>query len=251
MISECGHRIFPKGALIRYWEWYGCPRLDGTRWDVNKGIRLTSTEVAQGILQREEEKMLLGKGSIQVDRVADPSIFGEKDGPSISEKMAAERVIWRRAENKRISGWDQVRGRLKGQCVEVVKVPVTLPDGTVEERVVSETWEPMLYVTENCEHLIRTLPIQERDSTDWEDVDTDGEDHAADELRYVCMSRPRKGLSFEETLEKKPLYGCAADIAEAVGNLNSGLLFDDGMTRANIVGGGSDFLSGTDVYLAR
>jgi hypothetical protein len=23
-----------------------------------------------------------------------------------------------------------------------------------------------------------------------EDVDTDGEDHAADELRYACMSRP-------------------------------------------------------------
>jgi len=227
-ISECGHRTFPRGSLVRYFEWYGCPRMDGGRWDVNKGIRLTSTEVAQGIRSREEEKVLLGRGA-PVDRVADPSIFAEKDGPSIAEKMSNEGVVWRRAENKRISGWDQTRAMLKGRCTDVVKAPVRMPDGTMEEHVLSETWEPMLYVTENCEHLIRTLPIQERDNTDWEDVDTDGEDHAVDELRYVCMSRPRKGLGVEETMQRKALVGCAADIAEAVRGVSS-RVNDDGLS---------------------
>ncbi len=249
-IAECGHRVFPKGALVRFWEWYGCPRLDGSRWDVNKGIRLTSTEVAQGIRQREEERVLLGRPMTPVDRIADPSIFAEKDGPSIAEKMSSEGVVWRRAENKRISGWDQTRAMLKGNCIEVIKAPVSLPDGTVEDRVVSERYEPMLYVTENCEHMIRTLPIQERDDKDWEDVDTDGEDHAVDELRYVCMSRPRRGMTVEETMRREPLGGCAADIAEAVNGHNRGLLFDDGITRPRVLDG-SEFLCSTDVYIAR
>jgi len=48
----------------------------------------------------------------------------------------------------------------------------------------------MLYVFSTCAHLIRTLPALQHDAGRPEDVDTDGEDHAADELRYACMSRP-------------------------------------------------------------
>jgi hypothetical protein len=32
----------------------------------------------------------------------------------------------------------------------------------------------------------------QHDEKDQEDLDTDGEDHAADEIRYACMSRPWK-----------------------------------------------------------
>ena len=48
----------------------------------------------------------------------------------------------------------------------------------------------MLYFTANCKHTIRTLPALQHDESRIEDVDTDGEDHAADETRYACMSRP-------------------------------------------------------------
>ena len=206
-ISECANRTFPKGSLIRFYEWYGCPK-----GEANVGLKMTSSAVAQRILELEDRKRLLGVGGF--DRVADPSIFGEKDGPSIAEKMSAEGVVWRRAENKRISGWDQVRARLRGRLLERQTEFVKLPDGTEEELVLSEKWEPTLYVTENCPQIIRTLPIQERDETDWEDVDTDGEDHAVDELRYVCMSRPSKGLNVSDVTPRGPRTRPEMDIAE-------------------------------------
>lgn len=48
----------------------------------------------------------------------------------------------------------------------------------------------MLYFLESCEATIRTLPTIQHDEHDLEDVDTDSEDHAADETRYAVMSRP-------------------------------------------------------------
>jgi len=45
-------------------------------------------------------------------------------------------------------------------------------------------------VFSTCKHFIRTLPALVYDETDVEDVDTDGEDHIYDELRYICMRNP-------------------------------------------------------------
>ena len=49
---------------------------------------------------------------------------------------------------------------------------------------------PMMYVFKNCKAFIRTLPLLQYDEHKPEDLDTDGEDHVADEVRYFCMSRP-------------------------------------------------------------
>ena len=49
---------------------------------------------------------------------------------------------------------------------------------------------PMLYFLDCCVDTIRTIPVLQHDETDTEDLDTDGEDHAADETRYAMMSRP-------------------------------------------------------------
>jgi hypothetical protein len=49
----------------------------------------------------------------------------------------------------------------------------------------------MLLFAANNTHLIRTLPAMQHDDTDLEDINSDLEDHAVDELRYACMSRPR------------------------------------------------------------
>ena len=50
----------------------------------------------------------------------------------------------------------------------------------------------MMYVFENCKAFIRTMPALQYDDHKVEDLDTDGEDHVADEVRYFCMSRPIK-----------------------------------------------------------
>ena len=41
-----------------------------------------------------------------------------------------------------------------------------------------------LFICENCENLLRTLPNLRRDPNHVDDVDTTGEDHAYDSLRY-------------------------------------------------------------------
>ena len=51
---------------------------------------------------------------------------------------------------------------------------------------------PMMYVFRNCKAFIRTIPLLQYDEHRPEDLDTDGEDHVADEVRYFCMSRPIK-----------------------------------------------------------
>jgi hypothetical protein len=47
---------------------------------------------------------------------------------------------------------------------------------------------PLMYVFENCEAFRRTIPLLCFSKTNPEDLDTDGEDHVADEVRYLCMS---------------------------------------------------------------
>jgi hypothetical protein len=152
-----------RGAIVRYREWYGMQP-----GQPNVGLRLTAEEIARGIKAREKDDPgnMLG--------VADPAIFSEDGGPSHAQRMIAEGVIFRPADNKRVpargamGGWDQVRARLKGDA-----------DG-----------RPMLLLFNTCRDLIRTLPALQHDAARPEDVDSDGEDHAPDEARYACMSRP-------------------------------------------------------------
>lgn len=144
---------FPAGALFKYREWYGAK-------GVNEGLKMTAREVAEEILNIEKNERIRYA-------VADPSIFVRNGGPSIAENMPMCR--WRRADNKRQPGWEMLRQRLVGE------------DGV-----------PMLYFSDQCEDTIRTLPVLQHDEKDPEDLDTDSEDHAADETRYAVMSRPWK-----------------------------------------------------------
>lgn len=154
----------PEGSLIKYREWYGS---DGKP---NNGLRLTVDLVAKGVISREwipdPDDGQLVREPVQYG-VADPSIFVRDGGPSIMETQLANGVSWRRADNKRIPGWAEMRRRLVG----------------VNGR-------PLLYFLSTCDDSIRTIPTLQCDETDPEDLDTEGEDHAADETRYACMSRP-------------------------------------------------------------
>ena len=173
--TASGH-IIPRGAIVRYREWYGAS-------SPNVGLKLPAEDVADGILSREgsEPKTPEGKPAINYG-VIDPAAYISDGGPSIAERMAKRGVLFRRADNARVAargalgGWDQLRARLVG-------------DGE----------KPMIYFTSNCVDSIRTLPALQHDTNRPEDVDSEGEDHAPDEIRYACMSRP-----YIKQVEKKP-----------------------------------------------
>lgn len=152
-VSDGELKQFPKGAIIRYREWYGAS-------GPNTGLKLHAPDVASGIVAR-------GLGDKLAYSVGDPSIWKEDGGPSIFEQMRNRGVNFRPADNSRIAGWEALRARLVGE----------------DDR-------PMIYFFSSCKDSIRTLPALQHDEDNPEDIDTDGEDHAADEIRYACMSRP-------------------------------------------------------------
>ena len=146
--------------LYRIREYYGCT---GTP---NTGVKMEPPEVARQIKRIEAEDVnLRGK---QILRVGDPAIWGSQGTESIGALMERERVYFDKGDNARIDGKMQVHHRL----------------------AFDDDGKPMLYVFNTCRHFIRTVPSLVYDETDVEDVDTDGEDHIYDELRYVCMRNP-------------------------------------------------------------
>ncbi|MDE2100358.1 MAG: terminase [Patescibacteria group bacterium] len=169
-VSDGELPTIPRGALVKYREWYGAKQDVSGNTVPNVGLRLTAEEIAHGIKERERGDLT---GNKQMGGVADPSIFAEDGGPSHADRMAARGVYFRAADNTRVpklgamGGWDQLRSRLKG-------------DG---ER-------PAIYFFSTCRDTIRTLPALQHDPGRIEDVDSDGEDHAGDETRYACLSRP-------------------------------------------------------------
>jgi hypothetical protein len=60
---------------------------------------------------------------------------------------------------------------------------------------------PWLTVSPECPYTARTIPALVSDSHKPEDVDSDGEDHAADALRYFVMSRPPLNA---RTIQREP-----------------------------------------------
>jgi hypothetical protein len=98
--GPAGPIVIPRGALVRYREWYGQGR-------VGFGPRLEAEDIAAGILEREraaKERVEFG--------VADPAIWARQSGPSVGERMAVAGVCFYPGDNTRVgragamSGWD-------------------------------------------------------------------------------------------------------------------------------------------------
>ena len=148
------------GTCYRILELYGC------NGSPNEGVRWPPHKVFAEIHRIETEHPLLaGK---HITGVADPSIWDMETGESIADTAAKHQVFFGKGDNKRIPGWMQLHYRLQ------------FDDNGI----------PMLYVFKNCRAFIRTLPLLQYDERVPEDLDTCGEDHAADEARYFLMSRP-------------------------------------------------------------
>ena len=146
--------------LYRIRELYGCTG------EPNVGLKWEPGRVAEEIRRIESEDPNLKGRAIHA--VADPAIFASAGGESVGDIMARHRVYWDTGDHQRLPGKMQIHNRL-----------------AFDRRGV-----PMLYVFKTCKHFIRTVPALVYSEHDVEDVDTQGEDHIYDELRYVCMANP-------------------------------------------------------------
>ena len=161
------------GVAYRILELYGCTKVP------NEGVKWIPDRVFGEIHRIESEHpWLAGK---KVIGVADPAIWDGESGESIEEVAMRNQVYFSKADNKRIPGWMQVHYRLR----------------------FDEDGFPMMYVFKNCAAFIRTIPLLIYDEHKPEDLDTDGEDHCADEVRYFCMARP---IAPRKTAERDAYY---------------------------------------------
>ncbi len=122
-----------------------------------------------GVEKNPKEWAKIIKRQVNIDEFvrisADPSMFtkGDDNSISIADQFKKKDIRMKPASNDRIGGWSVVHDWLS-----------LAPDGL-----------PYLIITENCHDLITTLPELVHDENRVEDVDTTGNDHWADALRYM------------------------------------------------------------------
>lgn len=146
--------------------------MNSSTFEERFGEPLTARRLARVILGINKKS-----GETYEYMTADPSMWnkillGEKSkddtGESYAEIMINEGLNMLKGDNDRVNGMAQFREMLaKGG------------DG-----------RPRFQVFESCYDTIRTIPALIYDKHRVEDVDTDGEDHTYDMIRYHFMSRP-------------------------------------------------------------
>ncbi len=160
-----------EGRLYRFKELYGCKA-------PNEGIQMPARELAGRIKEIESEfpkRVVLSIADASIwDKPSNQNEKAEKL-PSIAETFEEEGIYFDReisinAKKSRIQGKHQLHERLRVDA-----------DGL-----------PSFQVFSTCTHWWRTVPVLPTDPLNPEDVDTDAEDHAYDETRYMLSARPFK-----------------------------------------------------------
>lgn len=173
-----------RGDLFRIAEWYG--------WNgkPNQGLCMLATDISRGIIDRERRWGILGRVKAGP---ADSAIFSAENGNCIATDMeqkvrlddgfVSSGVKWLPADKRpgsRKTGWEQLRKALNN---------AKKPKEGVREK-------PGLFVFNTCHQFLRTVPTLPRDEKDLDDVNTNAEDHIADEVRYrvrTINSRAKSG----------------------------------------------------------
>ncbi len=177
-----------RGDLFRVNEWYGFTGKP------NEGLEMIATDIAAGIIEREiewgwrrqhEDWCRVKPG------VADSQIFVQENGNCIATDMKVRQrlddgykypgIKWNSADKRpgsRIAGWDLMRQRLKNGH-----------PGRLGPREY-----PGLFIMEHCDQWLRCVPVLPRDDKkNRDDVNTEAEDHNADESRYMVRYAGAQG----------------------------------------------------------
>lgn len=130
----------------------------------------------------------LSEGEEYEYSVADPAIFAKMGfvdrfgGQTIAESFARYGIHFLPASNRRVDGWAVMHQYLFWDANK----------------------KPRLQFFSTCYNSIRTIPSLIHDEHKPEDIDTDGEDHSADETRYILISlHERRAAPPLDPMQKK------------------------------------------------
>lgn len=162
-----------RGDIFRIAEWYGCSPKES-----NVGLHMDAVDVAAGIMKREKEMIEGGLVSTRIHPgAADSSIDSSDNGPTVRSDMLRKNVHWELADKSpgsRKQGWLVMRRLLRAALNQDDEGK---PRGKPREA-------PAMFFFRTCASAIELLPSMSRSDKDLDDVDTDSEDHVADECRY-------------------------------------------------------------------
>lgn len=161
-------RHFPRGSVFLIGEWYG------SNGEPNKGLMMSSRDIAKGITQRE--KFLLqniAHGHVIRPGPADSSIYDEIDNHSIASEMQAEGVKWLPADK---SSGSRKRGaqRIRDMLTESAS---------------DRPENPGLWIFRTCTGWVSRVTVIPRSDKDPDDVDSESEDHDYDATRYRLVQK--------------------------------------------------------------
>jgi len=175
---KIGNRVCStvRGDLFRIAEWYG--------WngEPNRGVKMLNHDIAKGIIERE---LTMGIHERCKAGPADASIFKTENGICYANELMRSQFIQGKkrkltfvssnsAPGTRKLGWGLMRERFLATAPK---------DGRIGPREF-----PGLFVTTRCDQFRRTVPVLPRDmDRDPDDVNTEAEDHIADESRYMTV----------------------------------------------------------------
>lgn len=141
---------------------------------------LIISQAAKAIQERTQEPVF--------EYLAPPDLWNRRqDTGKSGAELFSEQGIWlKKAQNNRVAGWYELKEWLATELL----------DGKPT---------PRLRIFENCPHLIRTLPLIQRDEKNPNDCATEPHEltHAPDALRYFVAGRPLPAQ--ERQQEKKRL----------------------------------------------
>jgi hypothetical protein len=130
------------------------------------GVKWPPDKVFSELRKHEDEHPYLRGRNIT--GVADPALWDGETGITYADTAAKYGIFFQQADNARIPGWMQMHYRM----------------------MFDEAGYARMYIFKTCRNFIRTITTLEYDEHKNEDLNTKGEDHAADECRYFCQSRP-------------------------------------------------------------
>jgi len=155
-------RTVPRGSLFVIGELYFAN-------EKREGLKLFPDEQARRMRQYENERFPthhIRPGP------ADASIWTtDQSSDSINDKFVEGGIIFTKSDKSpgsRVHGWQLIRQMLRA----------TIDNSSDQKH---------LYITTDCPHLIRTMPMMQRDDKKIEDIDTKLEDHLCDILRYRIL----------------------------------------------------------------